>query len=63
LLQLELKISYKQEDIAMNFAKIAPWTGVTAFHDKVNRFFDDSYFCFGGLNEGKGLNDLLQIRR
>ena len=39
----------------MNLVKMRPWTGVTAFHDSVNRFFDDSFFRFGGLNEETGL--------
>ena len=39
----------------MNLVKITPWTGMTAFHDNVNRFFDDSFFRFGGLNEETGL--------
>lgn len=39
----------------MNLVKITPWTGVTAFHDSVNRLFDDSFFRFSGLNEETGL--------
>ncbi|MCP4668923.1 MAG: Hsp20/alpha crystallin family protein [Deltaproteobacteria bacterium] len=39
----------------MNLATLTPWRGMTAFHDRVNRLFDDSFFRAGVLDGETGL--------